>query len=638
MTNNSKNHQARSNNSSLAKTSNKGSTNNMIINEESNARYYLIPIFIILCIVPLLSRMKIYNTDLSQFPWFSSDDQKMDFFLYYKHWAFVIVSAIMAVACAIKTYIDRKTIKLLPVFIPLAVYAILAILSTLFSDYIIFSLRGSFEMFESIFALLGYCIIVYYAYLFLKSEKDFKTVFHYIVGITLVMCFIGVLQFFKLDIFHMELGKNILIPVELRGAYDITFAFGENRVYTTLYNPNYVGVFAALLLPIIIVMLFYQKKILPIIILIVALIGLVICVIGSQSLSGFVGIVVSVFFVIILMWRYLVKRYYISIPVITLMIVGFILFNNYNDNYFSSRIISSLQETKTEYDLTDIHTEDNYVSLTYKNNELRITVSADAFGVSTIYGFDADNNTVAINYDPTTAIYTVIDERFSNITLGLDASFPGAFFIKVSDVYWLFTNSTEDGNFRYINRFGKFDKIVTAPSAVFTGNESFASGRGYIWSRTIPMLKDYMLLGSGPDTYAMAFPQQDYFNLYQFGFGTQILNKPHNMYLQMAVQTGVLSLIAFLVFYMIYFVSSFKLYIRGIYTTFYAKLGVAVFIGTISYMVVGLTNDSTVNTAPIYWTLVGIGIVLNMKVKPLIKEDIEELRKEKKNIKNNRTE
>jgi len=43
--------------------------------------------------------------------------------------------------------------------------------------------------------------------------------------------------------------------------------------------------------------------------------------------------------------------------------------------------------------------------------------------------------------------------------------------------------------------------------------------------------------------------------------------------------------------------------------------GLSIFIGTISYMVMGLSNDSSITTAPLFWCLIGIGIWINSRVK-----------------------
>ena len=53
------------------------------------------------------------------------------------------------------------------------------------------------------------------------------------------------------------------------------------------------------------------------------------------------------------------------------------------------------------------------------------------------------------------------------------------------------------------------------------------------------------------------------------------------MYLQIAVQTGVLSLIALLTFYGIYFITSIKLYVKQKFDTFLSQAGVGIFLGTV---------------------------------------------------------
>jgi len=157
---------------------------------------------------------------------------------------------------------------------------------------------------------------------------------------------------------------------------------------------------------------------------------------------------------------------------------------------------------------------------------------------------------------------------------------------------------------------------------LFSGYERYASGRGYIWSRTIPLLKKYIVFGSGADTFVMAFPQQDYVNLYNYGFKGELLTKPHNLYLQIGVQTGVLSLIAFIVFYAMYFISSLRLYIKGRFKSYYAQVGAAILAASVSYIVLGLANDSSLTVAPVFWALIGLGITVNRLAKPYIEQEL----------------
>ncbi|MHB8065560.1 MAG: O-antigen ligase family protein, partial [Ruminiclostridium sp.] len=176
-----------------------------------------------------------------------------------------------------------------------------------------------------------------------------------------------------------------------------------------------------------------------------------------------------------------------------------------------------------------------------------------------------------------------------------------------------YVNLYNDGSFKFLNQASKPVDIVKAPSYGFKGYEEWASTRGYIWSRSIPLLKDTVLLGHGPDTYAIYFPQNDFSGKLQHLNMTYILvDKPHNMYLQIAINTGVVSLIAFLVFVLWYISSSFSLYFKPKKNdSFYYMAGSACVLSVIGFLVAGLANDSNVNISPIFWIMLGIGFACN---------------------------
>ena len=128
------------------------------------------------------------------------------------------------------------------------------------------------------------------------------------------------------------------------------------------------------------------------------------------------------------------------------------------------------------------------------------------------------------------------------------------------------------------------------------------------------LLKDYLFLGSGADTYALVYPNDDFVDKYNNGYDNLIITKPHNLYLQIAVQTGVLSLICFLVFYLWYFITGVRLYFRKRFDNLLTVTGFAILLGTFGYMISALANDSTITISPLYWALLGIGIGINHRV------------------------
>ena len=73
-------------------------------------------------------------------------------------------------------------------------------------------------------------------------------------------------------------------------------------------------------------------------------------------------------------------------------------------------------------------------------------------------------------------------------------------------------------------------------------------------------IQDNSFISVGPNIYILEFLQDDYIGLENCGF---ILTRLHNIYLQIGVQTEVISLIAFVAFYIMCFVQSILIYIKG---------------------------------------------------------------------------
>ena len=124
-------------------------------------------------------------------------------------------------------------------------------------------------------------------------------------------------------------------------------------------------------------------------------------------------------------------------------------------------------------------------------------------------------------------------------------------------------------------------------------------------------MKHYLLLGSGADSFALVFPQSDYVSAYQGGYENMLITKPHCIYLQAAVQTGVLSLLLLLAFYLWYAADCLKLYFLKQIPDDRTAFAVAIFSATTGFLVLSLINDSTICVTPVFCALLGIGLALN---------------------------
>ena len=591
---------------------------------ETTNIWLLLPIIFILSVLPFITKLKEYQTKLSNFTWFTYNDQYVDFFLYYKRNFFLIAVFIMAVIVLYKAYTDKRNIITNNLLIPLAAYAILALLSSVVSKYRSYSFSGIFEHFESVFVLLGYCLIVYYCLQVVKTERDVRLIVNCFLASIIVMSLLGLTQYIGKDFFASDIGLRMILPREHWSTMDtVQFNLEPGRVYLSFYNPNYVGSYSAMTISFLLILAVLTRKrkwMIPIYLL--AAIGMSISLIGSGSKTGLIGLAVSLLFSLFILSKYIIKYFYLSIPLLLLFLSVVILYNKANDNILINQVRQATVFTKTDPPLKDIITADDKVIINYNDNKLHVQyIIEDTHGDFIVE--DDDGNTLTMDLLAETNEYIIEDERFAGFKLGF-AYYEDTplFYVNINNINWYFTNQTDDGSYYYLNKYGKLDKIITAPHALFSGYERYASGRGYIWSRTLPLLKKHIVLGSGADTFVMAFPQQDYVGLDNYGFGDQLMTKPHNLYLQIGVQTGVLSLIAFLAFYIMYFISSVRLYIKGSFKSYYAQVGVAILIATVGYMVLGIANDSSLTVAPVFCVLLGLGIAVNRLAKQRIEEDV----------------
>jgi hypothetical protein len=184
------------------------------------------------------------------------------------------------------------------------------------------------------------------------------------------------------------------------------------------------------------------------------------------------------------------------------------------------------------------------------------------------------------------------------------------FIVTIANTLKLPFANTEDG-MKYINRKAYYSELEKIPSVNVYQRESMGSGRLYIWSRSIPLLKDTLLIGNGADTYALVFPQTDYIGKFK-GFGDYkklsetIVDKPHNLYLQYGINIGMVFLIIYLAINFLLILDLLKLIKKGVYLE-KAIPFISIIIG---YGITMLFNDSTVVVSTIYWTIIGFSMVI----------------------------
>ena len=93
----------------------------------------LLPVIAVLAIIPLVTFMHQYNTNLTQFDWYTSVDKAFDFFLYNKMVCFIIACCCMIFCLIYMIFADEQKAVWIKNLIPLAVYCMLTLISAIAS-------------------------------------------------------------------------------------------------------------------------------------------------------------------------------------------------------------------------------------------------------------------------------------------------------------------------------------------------------------------------------------------------------------------------------------------------------------------------------------------------------------------------
>lgn len=577
--------------------------------------YGTIPIVIAMAVIPLIVYYYEFEAHLSMMSWYIESDLTGDMFNYYKM-EFLTALAGLMIALIIVGFALSKKYYFNRAMIPLAIYALFIILSTIFSDYQYFSLNGMDNHFETVYVLLSYCLLTAYSFWFSSSEKNIKFIIYgWIIGIA-VMGLVGMFQISGHDLFATEFGKNLILSKDMQEIKNIEFTFKKGMVYLTLYNPNYVGFYAVLTIPVLSALFIFVKNKFVKMILFLLNGVIFLCLMGSGARNGMIALLCALLFMLVIFRKSLKSKWLGFLISYVSMIVIFVAFNALNGGMVTERLEEGFDvEADTSEALESIETNEDNVIITYNGNELVLSADLYESGYQ-VNVRDKDGNDIDKDKLETETIsYELKDERFPfTISIGTVGGYYG-FAVDIEGKTWCFSNQTEYKGYYFYTPYGKFSKIEVADSAVFTNYSKLASGRGYLWARTIPLLKDYALIGSGPDTFTVVFPQKDYVAASKMGYDKMTVTKPHDLYLQIGTQTGVVSLIAFLTLNLLYLLECLKVYWKNRADSFLEYIGMAFMIAIIGYLISGIINDSTITVAPIYWCMMGIGLAINRLVK-----------------------
>ena len=581
--------------------------------EEKTGVLFLLPLFLILAVIPLIVYMEVvYLTDSEIKNWYGGNTYA-DFFNFFKSQWFLIFTLSAVVVFGVKLFTKKLVMKRNVFYIAAGIYSVFVILSTLLSSDETIPSRGYVGRFEGVWVLLCYMLVLFITYNFVNNERQIRFLLIGVLVSASIMSIIGVFQFMGLDIFRTSFGKMLVLPAAYQqNAQDISFKFDANLIYATLSNSNYVGSFVALVSPIVFFLFLHLKKPLHKAGMGLLFVLLIINLIGSRSSAGMVGFAVSILLTAVLFWRKLFERKWLSLGAVAVLITAVVIVNAVTQGALTQRVFSELGVTTSmesrDLAVNDISFDGSTASIVGVNETFTVKLED---GLLTFLSTEGTGLEAVGDLSKSGEAITFTDTRYRNYS------------VKLVETILNVQRGAQSINFRLapdsIKLVGisgdETTSIEDAEAWGFEGYEKLGSARGYIWSRTLPLLKQTLLVGFGPDTFTLHFPQKDYIGkLNAYDTAQIVVDKPHNMYLQVGVNTGVISLIALLVLLGIYIVSSLKLFTGSKEKSIITFAGMGIFVGIVGYLAAGFFNDSSVGVTPLFWLLLGLGFACNWLV------------------------
>jgi len=565
------------------------------------------PLLGLIGVVPLIVYLQVIPLNATQTAFWDGTNVNSDFYSYYKACWICIFSFV-----GFLLFLGSRKPRENRYHVHLALFSLLAIVSTVFSEYQVHSLIGSMDRHEGLLVLLSYFSATFMAMHLIEDDRWLKILLIVLMISGFIVAMVGAFQFFDLDFFSSDLGKQLTFPERFHHLIPL---FGMNSeagsVHSTFPNSNYVGSYIPMVFLLSWSLLLFGGGKVNLVLVPLNLL-LFINWIGCRSKAGLLGGAIGLL-VLFLLCR---KRLFSKASTVAFLIAAY-LFVAFAMDYFTLKHPQVLRlfdmfseqaithELKAPLRLEDIQLASDSVQVFTKSGRIKVELRDKEFTF-----INRQDLPVPFKYRKNRVIFP--ESEFREFDVKAD---PAKKLLQIKVDWNVLTFMKTDEGFRVLDGLGRPDTFRKVETWGFEGSERWGNGRGYVWSRSFPLLKGTILSGFGPDTFLYYFPQHDYLGRLRSGYPIAMLSdKPHDMYLQTAINTGILSLFISIALFWGYLSDSLQLLRRSEFTCFSEQVGAGITAAILSYLITGIFNDSTVAVAPVFWVLLGTGIGINQRL------------------------
>jgi len=561
-------------------------------------------------VVPLVVRAHFVPVSAETMSFWTGEALNVDFFSHLK--------AQLIIACGVACLVG---LLLAPAwragawryYLGIGVLAVCLVASTWWSDHRALAVWGYPGRYEGALVWGAYLLLFLTALNRVRQPNLIRLLLVAVTGSAAVIAILGLAQYVGHDLMDTDLGRRLLVPAHSPYAGQGAPAFGSQpfTITATLYNPNYVGSYAAMVAPMCLGLYLFAERRAVRAGLLVLTGMLFLLLLGSQSRGGLLAAAVATTLVLAAAWRAgrgCLRRLW---PLAAALVVC-AAFANWASGGLVVREVGALRE-----DLMALAAPPPPGLMV-----TRIVAAGDTISFETtresLWVRQQDGR---LEFRDGGHVLRVRPAGGAGELRFLNRRYHG-YRVQVwpDNRLAIQRDGLPEFQFRWlVDGFHLLDSRGVAVPAELAQEwrvgvrGGLGSGRIFIWSRTWPLLRTRWWRGDGPDTFAAHFPQHDLVqkaNVY--GRLDLVVDKPHNAYLQTAVNTGVLSLLGLLVVLMGQLACGVRLYLRRPARGPLAGAGVGLFGAAAGYAVAALFNDSVVSVAPVFWTLLGLGAAVNL--------------------------
>jgi len=591
---------------------------------------------IVVGIMPLIVRVarRPLTPDLTWL--FPGVEQYGDVFVFWKA-VFISVPAIILLLYNVfdmltngKKFDIKAFVKRTPVILSIA-YLAFVLISAIASSYSYTAWFGTRGREEGALMWLVYFIVFVSAMLYVREPKYTKPILWGLAFSSIIMGAIGVSQLVDRDFFDTAFG-HWLVSVGVPGVEEMgtTFTIANG----TLFNPNTFGKYTAMVAPILLIAgLVYDGKRHTKALMLLGGALMLVGVFASSSLGGLIGIVTAtgvlvVTYVCSFIYRRLkseggranVGRVGLMFGGVAVAVVLSLLFVPPLNNRVTTLFVRLQQAAAAETTTQHRFAFEGDTIIAYRSNDTLFSMTVHHFVPVADSWMTVRDGTgqevLPAAYTPMTeeapAIYefhipgfrAVTVERYNELFTVLPAGQAAPFFLVFSggQIYGLWRDLES-----------RIDISEPVPAWGFYGRETWGSSRGYLWSRSFPLMPRRTVIGSGPDTFVNVFPNHDVTGL-QLSFNNpyQIVDKAHNLFIQTWISTGGISAILLFALFAHYLFTTFWSVVTSKGETIFTyglRLGLLASIS--GFVMSSMATDSTIGSTGVFFVLLGMGYGLN---------------------------